>query len=120
MTHKKTSAGAQKRVCNLFISVIVCAGICSAARCEEERRPVDGIMDNSFFIEEAYNQESGIVQHIFTGVYSVNRLAAPGERRTDLSFTQEWPAYGQAHQLSYTLPYSFVRESGHWSDGIGD
>jgi hypothetical protein len=24
-----------------------------------------GIQDNSFFIEEAYNQEPGVVQHIF-------------------------------------------------------
>jgi hypothetical protein len=35
-------------------------------------------------------------------------------------FTQEWPAYGQAHQFSYTVPYAFVREAGRWSDGIGD
>lgn len=26
--------------------------------------PAKGIQDNSFFVEEAYNQEPGIVQHI--------------------------------------------------------
>jgi hypothetical protein len=87
---------------------------------EEPRRPIDGIMDNSFLIEEAYNQDPGIVQHIFNAVYSIDDLSQPRQRRTDLSFTQEWPAYGQAHQLSYTVPYAVVREAGHWTDGIGD
>jgi len=32
----------------------------------KEKRPIDGIADNSFLIEEAYNQEAGVVQHIFT------------------------------------------------------
>src|SRR5258708_3269413 len=72
---------------------------------EEPRRPIDGIMDYSFLNEEAYNQDPGIVQHIFNAVYSIDDLSQPRQRRTDLSFTQEWPAYGQAHQLSYTVPY---------------
>ena len=29
-----------------------------------------GILDNSFLIEEAYNQESGIVQHILNLIFS--------------------------------------------------
>jgi hypothetical protein len=77
-------------------------------------------MDNSFLIEEAYNQEAGIVQHIFTGVYSVDRISGTSERRFDFSFTQEWPAYGQKHQFSYTIPYSVVKDSGHLENGIGD
>ncbi len=28
-------------------------------------RPAEGIEDNSFLVEEAYNQEAGVVQHIF-------------------------------------------------------
>ena len=87
---------------------------------EKSRRPVEGIMDNSFLIEEAYNQDPGVVQHIFNGLYSFNRFTGAGEKRVDLSFTQEWPAYGQTHQLSYTVPYSSVREAGRWTDGIGD
>jgi hypothetical protein len=87
---------------------------------EQRHRPVDGIMDNSFLIEEAYNQEAGIVQHIFNAIYSINRIAEPGEKRVDLLFTQEWPVYGQTHQFSYTIPYSLVRESGLWSEGLGD
>src|SRR5882762_9986751 len=87
---------------------------------EEPKRPIDGIMDNSFFLEEAYNQEEGVVQHIFSGLYGWDKFSGTGGRRLDFSFTQEWPAYGQAHQLSYTVPYAFVREGGRWSDGVGD
>jgi hypothetical protein len=56
------------------------------------------IQDNSFLIEEAYNQETGVVQHITTFQRDM-RSASWG-----LSFTQEWPAPSQTHQLSVTLP----------------
>jgi hypothetical protein len=55
------------------------------------------IQDNSFLIEEAYNQEAGVVQHITTFQRDL-RSASWG-----LSFTQEWPAPSQTHQLSVTL-----------------
>jgi hypothetical protein len=56
------------------------------------------IQDNSFLIEEAYNQERGVVQHIST-------FAHPTEGNAwTYSFTQEWPVGGIQHQLSYTLP----------------
>src|SRR4051794_18185448 len=47
----------------------------ASAEEERARRPVDGIMDNSFLIEEAYNQGPGIVQHIFNAAYSVDRIS---------------------------------------------
>jgi hypothetical protein len=56
------------------------------------------IADNSFLIEEAYNQERGVVQHISTWQRSL-RSAAWG-----FTFTQEWPVGTQTHQLSYTIP----------------
>jgi len=62
----------------------------------------EAIEDNSFFIEEAYNQERRVVQHIF-GVYHYGRP----RRDTFFSFTQEWPFLGPRHQLSYTIPYSW-------------
>ena len=55
------------------------------------------IQDNSFLIEEAYNQEPGVVQHIGTWSRARGGDLAYG-------FTQEWPAPGLAHQLSVTLP----------------
>jgi hypothetical protein len=55
------------------------------------------ISDNSFLIEEAYNQEAGVVQHVFT-----YRRAGDGEWLA--TFSQEWPLGGQLDQLGYTLP----------------
>jgi hypothetical protein len=58
------------------------------------------IEDNSFFLEEAYNQEDHVVQHIST----LTTFIRPGVDHV-FSFTQEWPAGGQRHQLSYTIPW---------------
>ncbi|HEV7992459.1 MAG TPA: hypothetical protein VGP25_11585 [Gemmatimonadaceae bacterium] len=60
-------------------------------------RPAAPISDNSFLVEEAYNQETGVVQHI---------LNYRRDRAGDwlATFTQEWPAPSQRDQLSYTLP----------------
>jgi|SRR6266702_3617452 len=55
------------------------------------------IQDNSFLIEEAYNQEDGVVQHISY----FQRLTNTG----DWVYTQtdEWPLRSYKHQLSLTL-----------------
>ncbi|MGH9671456.1 MAG: hypothetical protein ACRD3A_15235, partial [Terriglobales bacterium] len=63
------------------------------------QEPVVPISDNSFLIEEAYNQEEGVVQHIsnFTRLW-------PGKGWA-YSFTQEWPlGRYPRHQFSYTIP----------------
>lgn len=57
------------------------------------------LADNSFLIEEAYNQEGGVVQQI--GTFTRDRASGAWVA----SFTQEWPAPDQTHQLSYTLNY---------------
>ena len=88
-----------------------------AAPASSPTRPVDGIRDNSFLIEEAYNQEAGVVQHIFTGLSGYRG----DDRELDFSFTQEWPVFSQAHQLSYTIPYSFLdSDSMENQSGLGD
>lgn len=69
------------------------------------------IEDNSYFIEEAYNQEDHVVQHIF------NASRSQTGRMIEVSFTQEWPAFGQLHQLSFTLPALFFPST---TNGIGD
>ena len=98
--------------CSLILSV----GIAASAWAEDDP-PAKGIQDNSFLIEEAYNQEAGVVQHIFNGLY---RHIGNGEHAADLAFTQEWPLFSQRHQLSYTVPYSFMKENGEWTNGVND
>lgn len=63
---------------------------------EADKRPAAGIQDNSFLIEEAYNQEAGVVQHI-------NNLRRQG-RDWSYTFIQEWPIGSQTHQFSYNIP----------------
>lgn len=70
------------------------------------------IQDNSFLLEEAYNQESGVVQHLATF-----ERAHPGGGWA-LAFTQEWPLLGRQHQFSYTVP--FVRAASGSAAGLGD
>jgi hypothetical protein len=67
------------------------------------------ISDNSFLVEEAFNQEAGVVQNIFTWTR--------GRHGTWVgSFTQEWPAPGIRHQLSYSIPFASTGDA----TGIGD
>jgi hypothetical protein len=77
-------------------------------KCELDHAP---IQDNSFLVEEAYNQEHGIVQHIstFTRMWNCEDWT--------YSFTQEWPFRGIRNQLSYTVP---VLHRGGAGTGLGD
>lgn len=67
------------------------------------------ITDNSFLVEEAFNQEPGVVQNILTWTHGRNGA-------WDGSFTQEWPAPGMRHQISYTIPFASTGDAA----GIGD
>ena len=82
----------------------------AAASAQEKPKP---IQDNSFLIEEAYNQEYGVVQHI--SAFQRNWRS----RDWEYTFTQEWPVnFAPRHQLSFTIP---VARSGAFGDtGIGD
>ena len=55
------------------------------------------IQDNSFLVEEAYNQDPRVVQHITT-------MTRDSDHHWAGTFTQEWPMGGIKNQLSYTLP----------------
>ncbi len=72
------------------------------------------IQDNSFLLEEAYNQEPGVIQHIsfFTR-----------DRNTGdwiYTFTEEWPALGQAHQASVTVVAQGLTTGSRREVGFGD
>src|SRR5215475_8709782 len=78
---------------------------------EPEKEPAP-IQDNSFLIEEAYNQEAGVVQHIntFTRMWKSNDWV--------YTFTQEWPLpMDWRHQLSYTV--AGVSSGSHPAAGAG-
>lgn len=72
------------------------------------------IRDNSFLVEEAYNQPLGVVQHI-----SAFARAERGGAWL-YTFTQEWPVRGQRHQLSYTVPIARTDQDSGSKPGVGD
>jgi hypothetical protein len=71
------------------------------------------IEDNSFLLEEAFNQEAGVVQIVQT---------IQQDKSKDLyySLSVEAPAPNQSHQLSFTLPYSRVNADSNDTEGLGD
>jgi hypothetical protein len=90
----------------IFISVI------SNGQEEQKNKFSEAIEDNSFLIEEAYNQEPRVVQHISNLEYF------PDTHSYYYTFTQEWPISGFKHQFSYTIPFSFLNSNQY--NGIGD
>ena len=79
---------------------------------ESREQVPKGIQDNSFLLEEAYNQEPAVVQHISTLIF---------ERRISswlYALTDEWPVNGQRHQLSVTLPLQSTGDGA--SAALGD
>lgn len=86
----------------------------------EDTRPAAAIQDNSFLVEEAYNQERGVVQHILNITGTIDRMQGPDDRELMFVFTQEWPFPNQTHQLSYTVPFTFLESGGESAHGFGD
>jgi hypothetical protein len=102
-----------------FSSIIIALGMFShrpELLAAQKERPIDVIEDNSFLIEEAYNQEPGVVQHIFTAHYNNDSR----RRGWEFNFTQEWPILSQDHQFSYTIPSFHLVETGDRQHGVGD
>ncbi|HEX2781316.1 MAG TPA: hypothetical protein VHM30_17575, partial [Gemmatimonadaceae bacterium] len=83
------------------------------AGAQRDTTPAPPIQDNSFLVEEAYNQERGVVQHI--SAFLRERTG----RAWSYSFTQEWPAPGQRHQLSYSIPIVQL-DGAPATRGVGD
>jgi DtxR family transcriptional regulator, Mn-dependent transcriptional regulator len=93
--------------------VMLClfTGIASAQTPAAKRSTSEpfAILDNSFLVEEAFNQEPGIFQNIAVATFFDNAWT--------LGFTQEWPVVSQKHQFSYTLSALGFESLG---GGIGD
>jgi len=100
-----------------LLSIFVLVFINLACCAQEKSNPsnVPGIQDNSFLVEEAYNQNFGVVQHIssFTRFFESKDWV--------YTFTQEWPVPGdERHQLSYTLALQHAGAFPGSGAGIGD
>jgi hypothetical protein len=85
-----------------LLSIVVATSARAQAISDSTSKPIS---DNSFLIEEAYNQEAGVVQHI-----SNYRRARDGGWLG--TFTQEWPLGGPRDQFSYTLALQSTSGSG--------
>jgi len=73
--------------------------------------------DNSFLLEEAFNQPMGVIQHIVS--YATNNIK---KGNSNFNFTQEIPLTDLTHQLSYSLNYSFLppQDGLKQKSGFGD
>jgi hypothetical protein len=83
---------ASKLLVRLAATIVLALVGASAARAQNQ--PFE-ILDNSFLVEEAFNQEPGIFQNIF----GLRHDGDAGEA----GFTQEWPLFTQTHQFSFTV-----------------
>jgi hypothetical protein len=70
------------------------------------------IEDNSMFIEEAFNQERAVIQHISNLIIVGNKL--------QYVYTQEIPMPTEKHQLSIGIVHNSNQNSNDVSSGFGD
>ncbi len=81
----------------LLLMLLAVASLLKAQNSTSSPPEPPPIQDNSFLVEEAYNQENGVVQHIQT----FTRMSQ--SHSWVYTFTQEFPVGGVKNQLSYTL-----------------
>jgi chemotaxis signal transduction protein len=103
--HRTSSAGLAATAALVLFSLL---GLAPSVSAQEP------IKDNSFLIEEAYNQPRGVVQHI----NALSRSSSGGD--WIYTFTQEWPAPSIRHQVSFTLPVMSLHTDAFTRTGVGD
>ena len=101
-----------KRSLLCLSALLLAASLCAQEKAAEKKE--GPIQDNSFLVEEAYNQEPGVVQHIST-------FTRYQESKDWIyTFTQEWPVGSIKHQLSFTLPWQRFGTSLDGKQAFGD
>lgn len=116
MLHRPNEVVAPGRLF-LFIAMAATVACAQAGQPSSAQTSPDvpKIQDNSFLIEEAYNQEFGVVQHI--QAFSRNWQT----KEWVYTFTQEWPIdIDPRNQLSYTIPITHSADFPGSGAGIGD
>lgn len=68
----------------------------------EEKKGPEHMRDNAILVEEASNQEAGVVQHIFNWLNAWDRDQGDRTRSFAFSYTMELPIGSQKHQFSFT------------------
>lgn len=104
---------AAKLLVRVVVLFLLTTLMTAPLRAQESATPADPsrkfeIQDNSFLVEEAFNQEKGIYQNILGFIR--------GRGEWQLAFTQEWPVGDETHQISYTIPFGGYSIS----NGLGD
>jgi hypothetical protein len=99
----------------IFLLVVIFGDLLTQAQSNlQSTASTAPIQDNSFLIEEAYNQEDGLIQHIST----FERLT--NSRDWVYTQTDEWPVRTYKHQVSVTLAAthagSFAGSGAGWGD----
>lgn len=74
---------------------------------KEKKKPkaAQDIRDNGFFVEEAFNQEKGQVQHIFNWINFWDRVPGGRDRNFNFLYSMELPLGSQDHQFSFVVQY---------------
>ena len=104
-----TRAASKLLVVALMLLMLSLLPVSASAQDDPPARTPFAITDNSMLIEEAFNQERGVVQNIV-------QVMRSDDGGWVTNFTQEWPFFSQRHQLSYTLTYQDFGAGG----GLGD
>jgi hypothetical protein len=91
---------------------------------EAESGP-EHMRDNALLVEEAYNQEPGVVQHVFNWIHFWDDTPQGRTRDFSSSYTMELPLGSQTHQFSFTTQFldAFERLNGlpaEQQGGVGD
>jgi len=103
----RNTCGRRLKNASLLIAAVL------TVRPSERPTVAQAIADNSFLIEEAYNQEAGVVQHISNWQRSLQVSS------WNYTFTQEWPIGSDQHQFSYTLLVGYAARTNLDFDGLG-
>ena len=108
---KPTTQSIESRL--LLATWFLAGGLAAGPAIATDNEP-EPLADNSFLIEEAYNQEVGVIQHI--GLFSRD-LSGDGWA---LSLTDEWPFRSQRHQISVGLQVQGASDDGSGGSEFGD
>jgi hypothetical protein len=97
-----------------FVSCLAAPLLPTRAYAQAQAQAPPPVQDNSFLLEEAYNQERGVVQTIQTYTRS------SGSSDWSYTLTQEWPVPDEKNQLSFTAQFLGLSGPDGVSRGLGD